>query len=71
MSAQEVRGERVLSPLCLSQAYRLKKGFLPRTFFCCLCEIEQVAVFFRADFEATAVGTAVALEKNVLFDFGK
>lgn len=36
--------------LCrISLKYRLRKVFLPRTFFCCLCEIEQVAMLFRTD----------------------
>lgn len=64
-------GEHGRSLPYLSRAYRLRKGFLPRTFFCCLCEIEQVALLFKTDFMAALVEGIVALEKNVLFDFGK
>lgn len=71
MCAREVSGERAQAPPYLSEVYRLKKGFLPGTCFCCLCEIEQLALLFRTDSEAAIVGNTAALEKNVLLDFGK
>lgn len=69
---QEVSGEHLQPPPpYLSKPYRLRKGFLPRIFLCCLFVIEQVALLFGTDFEAALVGNIVALGKNVLLNFGK
>lgn len=41
----------------------LRRVFLPRTFYYCLCEIEQVALLFRTGLEAAGFVTTIALEK--------